>query len=392
MKTTKVRMPITCRDDSGTAIIDAVNRLRHRARGVVDQESLQDSVDQLVALLSRGRAAQLADAKQRVLGDPIACLALNAVIRKLVRVPVSDAQSAYLRAIGSDTAPGSTYVIESIGEDIYDIVAAHGAWATLGVRPVRSKAGKFPVTTAVPNAQFVSQGSPMPDDTAMTGASVSAEVASVGILLNVSLQLVQDLEADLAMDFLEKFERGYNARVDHAVFAGTGVDDGDNGGTTGLFVDTNIPSAVAAAGNTTVQALDLEDFLRVLDAAPAGVLQRGAAWWMNPAILIKAMRVNDASGASIVHVEPGPGGAEFYILGHPVHLVAAAPSENEAGKKVAVFGDPGGYLVGVRQSFELMASSDFRWDMLQRTYRGVGRVRGMLREANAFVALKTAAA
>lgn len=383
-------LPVTLGNDSEAASLEAVNRLRHRVRRVADQQSLQDSVDELTAIVARGRANRFSDAKRRILDDQLAVLALNATIRKLVGAELSEAHKGYLRAIGSDTTPGSTYVVDRIGGDLYDVIAEHGAWATLGVRPVRSKTGKFPVTTAVPNAQFVSEGNPMNDDTAMTGGSVSAAVAAVGILLNVSNQLAEDLEADIAMDFLEKFERGFNARVDHAVFSGTGADDGDNGETTGLFIDTNIPSVVAATGNTTAQTLELEDFLKVLDAAPAGVIQRGAAWWMHPSILVKAMRVNDASGASIVHVEPGPEGPAFYILGYPVHPVAAAPSANSANKTIAIFGEPGGYLVGVRQAFELEASSHLRWDHFQRSYRGVGRIRGVLRDATAFVALKTA--
>jgi hypothetical protein len=56
-----------------------------------------------------------------------------------------------------------------------------------------------------------------------------------------------------------------------------------------------------------------------------------------------------------------------------------------------VFGDPQGYLVGIRKEFAFVASDQFKLDYLRTYFRGVGRARGVLRSADAFCLLKTAA-
>jgi HK97 family phage major capsid protein len=371
-----------------------LERLTRTLNGRGDSSDLESQLRDFLRTAGTDRKRSAEDLKRRFSENPEAHLAINAMIRRLTKSPLSEEQREYLktRAMGEDSGPGNSLITDDLGRDLYDILAVSGAWATLGVRPIRSRSGKFPITTAVPNAQFISEAAPMSDATAMTGSSTTAQTGVCGVLLNCSEQLIQDVEEDLVPDFLEKFDRSFNNRIDHATFVGDGTDDGNNGGMTGLFNVGTIPVVNAAATHTTVATLVFNDFVAVLEAAPAGVLQRRPSWWMNPTLLAKAMRIRE-SGESIVRTSLEFGGeTTFSILGFPVRLVATAPSTDAAAAKVAVFGEPGGYLVALRQEFQLEFSSEYRWNTYERSYRGTGRVRGQIREANAFVMLKTAAA
>jgi HK97 family phage major capsid protein len=338
------------------------------------------------------------DPKQRLLADPHKRLLLSGMVRRVCGIkPAEEEQEVmdqYKRAIGEDATPGSTLVVEHMGRDIFDVLAATGKWATLGVRPITSKSNKFPVTTVLPTVGFVlTEGNTLPEDGDFAGTSVSAEAEVFGCLLPVSEQLVQDLDRDLAVDLLEKFERGGNARLDHAAFNGNGTADATHGGMTGLFQNGDVTSVTAAAGNTTFEELEYEDFVAVLEAAPAGVLQRRPRWWMHPTHLARALRIKEPGGAPMVKTILDQGGASlFSILGFPVELVAAAPSTNAAATKVAVFGEPGGYLVGIRQEWLVQDSGHYKWNTFQRTFRMFGRARAAMRDATAFIALKTATA
>jgi len=75
-----------------------------------------------------------------------------------------------------------------------------------------------------------------------------------------------------------------------------------------------------------------------------------------------------------------------------VTLVGAAPSGNTAGSKVAAFGDPQSFAVGVRKDFELATSEEFKWDTFQISFRGVGRADGVGRRADGSAILTLAAA
>lgn len=297
------------------------------------------------------------------------------------------------RALGEDTSPGSTYVIEKMGSDLYDLLSLYGAWSTLGVRVLRSKATKFPVTTALPTAAFIlTEGTQIPDDTALTGSSLSPEAEVIGVMVKVSKQLFEDIDNDIAADLLEKFERSCNARLDNACFNGDGVADANNGSMTGIFQHADVAVSTAAAGNTTVTGLQEDDFLAAFGALPAGAIQRGAACWMHPTLILKAMKIK-SQGQRIVKtaLESDTGGALFSVCGFPLHATAAAPSTDAAGAKVAAVGEPGAYLVGIRKEFLMESSEHLRWDYLQHSFRALLRARGLMRDASGFVTIKTAA-
>jgi HK97 family phage major capsid protein len=292
-----------------------------------------------------------------------------------------------LKALGEDTSPGSTLINTALMREIYDTLAQYGAWNTLAVRRMGTKLTRLPVKTARPKAQWIlTEGGPITDDTNKAGGESSLQVEVAAVLLNISLQLLQDSEFDVTADVMEDFMEAYNFLLDSTMFAGNGGADGDNGGYTGVF---NFGTAViAAAGNTSVGALQLEDVLQCRTSLPLGLLNRPLKWWMNPYILTKFALIRDKNGRSIFQTAlEVPSVTVGSIIGAPVVSVNAAPSTDAPGAGVAVLGDPNGYVVGIREDFNFEASDHYKWNALQRSFRGYGRAGGKGRAAAAFSVL-----
>jgi HK97 family phage major capsid protein len=96
---------------------------------------------------------------------------------------------------------------------------------------------------------------------------------------------------------------------------------------------------------------------------------------MHPHIMSKAMLVRDQNDRPLFQTAteaPAPG-AIGRILGYPVQLCDAAPSTNAASAKVAVFGDPLGLAVGIRQDLEMAQSEHLRFAENQIVYRALMR-------------------
>lgn len=275
------------------------------------------------------------------------------------------------KALGEDTSPGSTMINDALAADIYDSLLRFGSWASLGVRPVGTKTTKLPIKTARPVANFIlTEGGTIADDTNKAGTTVSLEVEVVAVLLNVSLQLLEDAEFDVVADVLDDFIEAVNFRCDFAAFQGNGTADAANGGVTGLF---NFGTAAAAASTrTSIAATKYEDWLRCLTTVDAAVLTRAARWWMHPTLTAASLGVKDDNGRPIFQtaLEAPQAGGILNLFGFPVTMVGAAPSANAANAKVAAFGDPRAFAVGMRKAFTFEQSDQARWTTLERSFRG----------------------
>jgi HK97 family phage major capsid protein len=297
------------------------------------------------------------------------------------------------KALGEDSSPGSTLINDQLAREIFDTLALYGKWNTLGVRPLSTKTTKFLVKTARATASFLnSEGDQIDDDTTKAGNSVNCTVKPIASLVNVSLQLIEDGEFDIAQDVLEDFMEAFNQRLDAGVFMGDGTANATYGGYTGVFNFGT--AAVGADGNTAVEKLDLEDFVRCLTTVAPVVLGRKSKWWIHPQILARICTIRDGNGRPLFQTAleaPAPG-AIGSILGYPVELVHACPSTNTAGSKIAAFGDPNGYVVGIRKTFMFEQSDSHKWNTLQRSFRSHGRAGGIGRRADALAILTLAAA
>lgn len=361
--------------------------------------ALQRKLTEVIALVQRQAAGAFGDPIARVVADEEMRARLNAAVRLGVARSDQDIYARHAREIltkaglGEDASPGSLLIDDRLAGQIYDLIADYGIWNTVEVVPVSTKDNKFPVDTADPVAQFVlTEGNAIDDDANIAGTSYTATAEVVAVLLNVSLQLLEDAEYDLTSWIMKKFARAYAKRLDHATFTADGTADATDGGMTGVFHAGT--AATTAAGNTTVQGTDLEDWQRCLVTAAEAVLGRAARWWMHPHILSYAMLVRDENGRPIFQnaLEAPNARAIGQILGYPITLGFALPSTNSAGQKVAAFGDPAGQVNGVRRAYSFDASDHHKWNTLQRSFRGWGRFATKNRGATAFSILTTAAA
>lgn len=297
-----------------------------------------------------------------------------------------------MKALGEDASPGSTLINDALSQDIYDSLLKYGSWATLGVRPVGTKNTKVPIKTVRPIANFIlTEGGTISDDTNKAGTTVTLEVEVIAVLLNVSLQLIEDGEYDVVADVLDDFIEAINYRADFAAFQGSGAADATHGGVTGLF---NFGTAAAAvATHTTIATTDYNDWLKCLLTVDAAVLTRPARWWMHPTLMAAAVGVKDSNGRPIFQTAlESPNGGIMNLFGFPVTMVGAAPSANAANAKVAVFGDPRAFAVGMRKGFTFEESDHARWTTLERSFRGHCRFDAVGAKASALATLTLPAA
>jgi HK97 family phage major capsid protein len=345
------------------------------------------------AALQRERRQAFGDPVQRILNDEHLCLKFTAAVRRALLKPGERLPDKYAKALGEDTSPGSTLVDDELAREIYDTLGTFGVWNTFALRRLSTKQTKFPVSTARVKAQFIlTEGGTIADDSTKAGTSVTAEAHVIAALLNVTMQLIEDAEADLASELLVEFAEAYAERLDHACLNADGTADGDNGGMTGIFRGGT--AATAAAGNVTTETTDFEDWLRCLTTVDPVVLRRMAKWWIHPQILARALAVKDGNGRPLflTAIEAPSFGAIGTILGYPVVPAFAAPSANAAGAKIAVFGDPNGLVCGVRRDFVFESSDHHKWNTLHRSFRGWGRAAAKIRRAEAFAVLTLPAA
>jgi HK97 family phage major capsid protein len=379
-------------DNKTKQAFEDLTKLKNSAN---DVSATLNAVKRVQAQLKLERRAAFGDPVQRLLADEEKRYRINAAVRRAVSRDgdMQDVVKAIMgKALGEDSSPGSTMIDDALLREIYDTLASYGVWNTFGVRRMGTKTTKMPVQTARPVANFITtEGGTISDDSNKAGTSVSLEVEVIAVLLNVSLQLIQDSEFDVAADVLNDFVEAFNYRLDWAALQADGTADATDGGMTGAFQGGT--AATAASGNTTMETLDFEDVTNCLLSVDSAVLSRAARWWMHPQILVRMLHIKDSNGRPIfltANEAPAPGGIGS-ILGYPVTLAEAAPSANEASAKVAVFGDPNALVVGVRQDFGFEASDHHKWSELQRSFRAYGRAGVKIRRSNGLSVLTTAA-
>jgi HK97 family phage major capsid protein len=367
-----------------------------------DLKKLSQRLAQIDGLLRNEHRAAYGSPIARISGNEELRELLNAQVRRHMSDNTGDmirvirngfSKETVARAFGEDTSPGSTLINQQLYKEIYDTLAQYGIWITLGVRRLGTKVTKFPVKTARAEAQWITtEAGTIGDDTNKAGTSISLTVVEYAALLNVSLQLLADAEFDVTADVMDDFGEAAAKRLDYTMFSANGGANGNEGGFTGVF---NAGTAqVAAAGGTTVEALAEDDVRNTILAVDPIVLSRQAKWWLHPQILVRMLGIKDRNGRAIFlnALEAPTRGGIGSIYGYPVVMGYILPNTNAANGQVAAFGDPNGYVVGIRQDFDFASSDHFRWNTNERSFRIVGRAAGGIRRAQAFGILTLAAA
>lgn len=336
----------------------------------------------------------LKDGIGRLCAEPLINGFFNAFPRMLAepRIEPAKEHQRVFRSVVGDAAPGSAYIPSGVipASAMFDLLANYGAWATLGKHFMPLPTTKFPYTSALPEAWFyMSQATQRDADTAFAGSATTATGIPLQALLPISRDLLLDQKIDVSKTILELLIRGLGYRLDYACFRGDATEDGTNGGMTGLFEHGDVTDVVAATGNVTVKDLEADDFANTIAGVATAALQRPCRWWINPAFLPELLRIQDG-GQRLLQLPRAEGDA-WMLFGFPVTWTVVAPSTNTAGNKVAVFGDPESFLVGLRSEFEFLRSDskffDYNWvAILAGTY-----AKGVLRDATGFARLKLAA-
>lgn len=374
----------------------AVQELTALKGQVTDVQELSKSLKKVMD--AREREYHLATASlspiRRVMSDPVKRATLNLIVRMACgrEGDLSGAVEVLRKDLDSGNTPGSTLVNAQLLPEVYDTLATYGIWNTLGVRRLGTKTTNMPVKTVRALALWVDEAAAIDVDATKAGTTTPATVKKAGALLSISRELLQDAEFDVTADVLSDFAEAIAYRLDYSFFAGDGTADNLNGGYTGVLNAGT--AAVAADGNTSVEALDFEDFVRCLTSVAPVVLSRMARWWMHPTTIARALTVKDGNGRPIflTALEAPTYGGLGSILGYPVTPGHALPSTNAAGSKVAAFGDPQGYVVGIRQDIEFASSDHYAFNTDERAFRGVARAAGKIRRQDAFAILTLPAA
>jgi HK97 family phage major capsid protein len=98
---------------------------------------------------------------------------------------------------------------------------------------------------------------------------------------------------------------------------------------------------------------------------------------MHPTVLAKVALVKDLNGRPIFQTAlEAPSVTVGSILGRPVVTVDAAPSTDAASAKIAVYGDPDAYVVGIRQDLEIATSEHIKFAENLLAFRALVRAGG----------------
>ena len=391
--TAKLLEDVSRLDTQAKTALEELTKVKNAANDIA---GMQIALKKLDVALKAQRRAEFGCPFQRITRDEELRTRFNLLVRQAVNGEDNRLKKSIdllKKALGEDTSPGSTYIATDVLlNEIYDTLATFGKWNTLGVRRVGSKTLRLPIKTARPVANFIlTEAGTVADDTTKAGSTVSMDMEIIAVLLNVSLQLLEDDENDVTADIMSDFVEAYNERLDFAAFNGTGAANATSGGYTGAFQFGTL--ATAATGRTTVANLTLVDFVRCLTTVDPVVLARPSKWWIHPTQLARVGGIVDANGRPLFQTAleaPAPGSIGS-IMGYPVELTLAAPSADGASSRIALFGDPASMVVGVRKDYMFEASDQHRWNTLERSFRAWGRAGVRGRRALGLAVLQTSA-
>ena len=328
---------------------------------------------------------------------PLARLHLRSLYKHFVGTGqqfIDATERAEFRATTPGELPGEVSLRVDVAAEILNLMTAYGAWATLGVIPMETGKTKFAKVTGQADGYVLTpanRGTAITADASITGGSVQTDCPTIATLVEASRELTEDGKTTFEGALMEAITNGLNRRLDHICLMASGTDDQTDGGMTGIFSHASVPDYTAAAGNTSVAALEFADFAGTIGAVSASALQRACHWWINPAFLPSLLGLKD-DGEKILK-PPTTAGGLWMLAGFPVVWSAAAPGTDGASKQIAAFGRGDCYTVGIRQSLELARSElGTGFATLKVLFRALIRAEGVMMDANSFAILNTPAA
>ncbi len=386
------------------SILEEIEKLKKTAN---DSQANFDAFDKKIAefttKLRETVFTEFGSPIERFVSDPDKRAWVNAAVRKVAfpQAKLSEAHEAVLKAFtGVDSSLGQATIPTEWLPEIYSLLSSFGIYSTFGlITNISARTTTIPMATARPLYYWIGSGTggtvegSAITEGSFTGSSVNLTIQTLAAFIGVARELIQDSAADISSYVTNELFQSIAYGLDFAALAADATADQTDAGYRGVFdaaaLNANM-AATAAAGNILVENTDLVDWERCRQTVNASVLSRPNKWWMHPFILSKAGLVRDGNGRPIFQTAleaPAPGSIGR-ILGSPVQIGDACPSTNAASAKVAVFGDPNGLAVGIRQDFELATSDQFRFTSNQICYRALTRAGVQLKSATASTTLK----
>jgi HK97 family phage major capsid protein len=278
---------------------------------------------------------------------------------------------------------------------VWDLILINGAFRELGVVSLSTMETKVVQATANPTASWLTPsqiGNTITADTTLTGNNTTPECNSLGILLPVSRELLQDNKVNLAFYLLTRFSEALAGAIDYASLQGDGTADAANGGITGLWADSTVSKVNAASGNTTVASLLRSDFLAAVSACAPAALQRECKWIISPSLLTPLMALVDTNAKAYLLQTPSATGGPWKLCGFDVVWAAQAPATQTAGSTIAIFGHLPSYLVAIREELEVMLrDGNTGFQSNEKSFRAMARAFCQTRAASGLVKFALAA-
>lgn len=341
--------------------------------------------------------ASLRNESRMAFGDPLKKWTANPdLARGLVRMIVDGCaidKKFVKRDLDEGNTPGSTFIKNNeVEKEIYDTLLSYGAFRTLDVRQISTKATEARIKTVRAAMTFIDEAAAITADSGKAGAKVTLTVKKLAGLISASSELLEDddtgVEADIIADFMEALAY----KLDWISFQADGTADATDGGFTGMFHAGT--AAAAASGNVSIATLDYADFLRCLTTVDPSVLSRAATkWWIHPTILAKMLGLVDGNGRPMFlsAIDAPSYGGIGSILGYGVVPTGAAPSADTTSSKVACFGDGNAMAVRIRKDFRFDRSEQWAFDTDEITFRATARAAAKIKIATGIAVLTHAA-
>ena len=242
-----------------------------------------------------------------------------------------------------------------------------------------------------------------------TATMVQLVAKKLAIATKVSNELLADNAISVADWLAQEYATEMAARIDDAFFNGTGTSS--FGGISGLVqIDdgTHTASVVSAAsGNTSVAALDIDDYLKALAALPRYAIGT-SAFYMHPSVyhnsVQRMMLSSGTAGSGTIGALAGGNtaanlaqGTPNTFLGLPVVWVLKMDPTPASGEIAAYVGDLSlSSIMATKSDMQVASSTDRYFEADQTAFRALQRLDinhhslGTTSEAGPVVALKLA--
>jgi HK97 family phage major capsid protein len=190
-------------DKSVKSAFEEMTRLKNQQ---ADHATLLASVRKTLGALERERrnvCRSREDAViQNILGNEERRTFWNALLRRTLD-PRMKLPEHMERALTTESGLGGATVPNTVAEEIYSTLSTFGVWAGFDVMRVPANTVAVPVATSRPTPYWIGAGAGAAQGTAITandpaGSSVSVGVQTLGALVHVNRELVQDSAVDIA--------------------------------------------------------------------------------------------------------------------------------------------------------------------------------------------------